>query len=145
MITIRKSVRQDIVYKIPELVNDALLWMKQKYPNVNFDKVEYIFSAGYNRSRYFRNEATNAKYLAPNACISTRATLMLYDMKSLNLRKNKLFTGSIPQMMCALIHELTHHAQYEEKRKTGELETTANELQYLKEYYPSFYSKLIKH
>ena len=92
MITIRKSVRQDIVYKIPELVNNALLWMKQKYPNVNFDKVEYIFSAGYNRSRYFRNEVANAKYLAPNACISTRATLMLYDMKSLNLRKNKLFT-----------------------------------------------------
>lgn len=144
MTTIRKSVRSDIADKIPQLVNDALGWMKVKYPEVNFDSVDFIFSAAYNRSRYFRNEKANAKYLSPNACISTRATLMLYEMKSLGIKKNKVFTGSIPQMMCALIHELTHHAQYEQKRSRGELETTANELQYLKENHLNFYNKIMK-
>lgn len=144
MINIRKSVRPDLASKIPNLINEALSWMQSKYPDVNFSNTDFIFSAGYNRSRYFRNEKKDAKYLTPNTCISTRATLMLYEMKSLGIKKNKVFTGSEVQIVSALIHELTHHAQYEQKRSTGELETTANELQYLKDSHVNFYNKIMK-
>lgn len=142
--TIRKSVRPYIESKIPDITNEALGWLKAKYPDVNFENVDLIFSSGYNRSRYFINEAKDPKYLTPNACISTRATLMLYDMKSLGIKKHSIFTGSIIQMVCAIIHELTHHVQYEQKRSRGELETTANELQYLKENHIQFYNKVMR-
>ena len=144
-ITIRKSVRPELAKKIPNLCQESINWMQKKYPTVNFDNVGFIFSASYKRSRYFRNEAGNAKYLLPNVCVTTRATLYLYDKRSLGLKKTSVYTGSEPQIMCSLIHELTHHAQYEQKIRMGnELDTTANELAYLKEYHPKYYSKLVK-
>jgi hypothetical protein len=142
-VTIRNSVRKEIANIIPTLINNTLEWIKNKYPNVDFSKVEYIFSSNYNRSRYFRNELKDAKYMAPNVCISTRATLYLYDKKSLKMKKTSLYTGSNVQIMCALIHELTHHVQHEQKRSRGELETTENELLYLKENYPLLYNKIM--
>jgi hypothetical protein len=144
-LTIRKSVTDIIKADVPKLINDALVWMKSKYPTVNFGNVEYIFSGGYNRSRYFRNELKNAKYLAPNVCICTRATLYLYDKKSLGIKKRKLFVGSTVQIMSSLVHELTHHVQYETGiRKGNELDTTANELEYLKEYHLAIYNEIVK-
>lgn len=142
---IRKSVRPEIEALIPALMVTALDWMKAKYLDVDFDKCDFIFSAGYNRSRYFRNELANAKYLNPNVCISTRARLMLYDKPSLGVKKNNIFTGSSVQMVCALIHELTHHVQYERnERKGNETDTTANELEYLQQFHPNYYRKITK-
>ena len=144
-ITIRQSVPKDVSEKIPKLLHTALQWMKSKYPSVNFDKVEYIFSAGYNRSRYFRNEVANGSYLAPNVCICTRATLYLYDKKSLGIKNNMCRVGYDAQIVSALIHELTHHVQYETNtRKGNELDTTANELEYLKQFYIEQYKKIVK-
>ena len=97
-ITIRKSVRSEIAQRIPALIDEAANWMQLKYPTVDFTTTEFIFSGSYNRSRYFRNELNKelgvGKYLAPNVCISTRAWLMLYNMKTLCLKKTKLFVGS---------------------------------------------------
>ena len=144
-ITIRQSVQKEVSEKIPQLLTTALQWMKSKYPSVNFDNAEYIFSAGYNRSRYFRNEVANGSYLAPNVCICTRATLYLYNKKSLGIKKNMCRVGYDAQIVSALIHELTHHVQYETNvRKGNELDTTANELEYLKEFYPQHYNKIVK-
>lgn len=142
-ITIRKSVRKDLTLAIPHLVEKALTWMKSKYPDVNFDNVEYIFSSSYNRSRYFRNQS-GGKYQMPTACISTRAELWLYDKKSLGIKKTHLFVGCQVQMICALIHELTHHVQYEQGIRIGnELDTTRNELEYLKENHLEYYNKIV--
>ncbi len=144
-ITIRQSVRPDLAAKLPMLLDRALVWMAAKYPTIDFHKSECIFSAGYSRSRYFRNEVSNGKYLAPNVCISTRATLGLYNKPSLGIKRQWVFVGSDVQIVCALIHELTHHVQYEmNERKGNELDTTANELEYLKEYHPNFYAKFLK-
>ena len=143
MITIRKSVKQDLANQLPLLISESLKWMSAKYPNVNFSNVDYIFSASYNRSRYFRNEVLNGSYLTPNVCICTRETLYLYKKPSLGLKKFMLKIGSVPQIMCALIHELTHHVQYETNiRKGNELDTTNNELQYLKEFHEEYYKQL---
>ena len=147
-ITIRKSVRPEIAERIPALIDEAATWMQKKYPTVDFTTTEFIFSGNYNRSRYFRNELNKelgvGKYLAPNVCISTRAWLMLYNMKTLCLKKTKLFVGSEIQMVCALIHELTHHAQHELGLPIGELETTKNELDYLKEFHPEYHAKMVE-
>lgn len=145
-ITIRQSVRNEIREQIPALLETALGWMRGKYPLVNFDNTEYIFSAGFSRSRYFRNEVTNGKYLSPVVCISVRAKTCLYIKKRLgvNPKKNYVFTGSPIQTVCAIIHELTHHTQYEMKIRQGnETDTTANELEYLKQYHPKYYNKLV--
>jgi hypothetical protein len=138
-ITIRKSVRKDLTISIPHLVEKILTWMKTKYPEVNFDKVEYIFSSSYNRSR----NNSGGKYQNPTACISTRSELILYDKKSLGIKKTNIFVGCQIQMICALIHELTHHVQYEQGIRIGnELDTTRNELLYLKENHLQYYNKI---
>lgn len=139
---IRKSVRNEITQTIPELLNSSLCWMKSKYANVNFENVEYIFSNSFNRSRYFRN-ANNVKFQTPTICIHTTKILGLYDMKTLNIKKRFIVGDYKAQIKCALIHELTHHMQYELGLSKGELETTRNELEYLKEYYPSYYNKMM--
>lgn len=142
-ITIRKSVREDLANKLPNLIEKAIVWLRTKHPNVSFDNIEYIFSSNYNRSRYFRNEIKEGKYLLPNVCISTRATLYLYNKKSLKLKKTAVYVGSDIQIMCALIHELTHHVQHEQKRTRSELETTKNEVLYLKENHLEIYNKIV--
>lgn len=147
MLIIRNSVRKELVEKIPSLIERALAWMKKRYPHVNFNNCEYIFSSNYNRSRYFRNEEKNPnsknEYNKPTVTISTRATLYLYEKRSLKLKLWKLFVGSEIQILCALIHELTHHVQYEEnKRKGNELDTTKNEVEFLEENYFEYYNKL---
>ena len=139
-VTIRKSVRQKIKDQIPLVLNSALDWMGDKYPNVDFRKADFIFSSGYCRSRYFRNGGERR----PTVCISTRVTLMLYDMKSLGIKNNSMFVGSGVQMTAALIHELTHHVQYENGLNKGELLTTSNELEYLKDNHNKYYEEIIK-
>jgi hypothetical protein len=139
---IRKSVRNEITKAIPELLDSSLCWMKSKYANVNFENIEYIFSNSFNRSRYFRN-ANNVKYQTPTICIHTTKVIGLYDMKTLKIKKRFIIGDTKTQIMCALIHELTHHMQYELGLAKGELETTRNELDYLKQYHPSYYNKMM--
>jgi len=146
-LVIRNSVPRGLVENIPALVEKAIGWLQNKYPSVDFTTTEFIFSGAYKRSRYFRNEVECGKYLAPNTCISTRERLYLYDKKTLNIAKKAtrgLKVGNEIQMMCALVHELTHHAQYELNTSKGELETTKNELAYLQEFHPETYKKCIK-
>lgn len=141
-ITIRKSVNEKIKLEIPNLINDTLFWMKNKYPDVNFNSVEFIFSSNFKGSSYFRNSDNN-KYPNPVVCISTRATLILYNMKRLKIKNTKLFVGSKIQMICALIHELTHHVQYENNLPKGELETTRNEIEYIALNHSKIYKKIM--
>jgi hypothetical protein len=146
-VTIRNSVPRGLVDQIPAFIEKAVSWLQVKYPSVDFTTTEYIFSGSYSRSRYYRNQVECGKYLAPNTCIGTRDDLYLYDKKSLNVSKKAttgLKVGREIQILCALVHELTHHAQYELNLNRGELETTRNELEYLKEFHPEVYKKCVK-
>jgi len=143
-ITIRKAVRPQLAEQIPGMIEKAISWLQTKYPTADFSTVEFIISGDAKRSRYWRNAQPDSKYVAPNAFIGTREHLGLYDMKSLNIKKRWLLVGREVQTMCALIHELTHHAQYELEMPRGELETTRNELEYLKEFHPEYHSKMVK-
>lgn len=142
IITIRKSVNDKIRGKAPELVARAIEWLKDLYPTVDFERVDLILSESCRRSRYYRNER-HVKYTCPVARICTRPTLYLYNMKTLKIKELSLFVGREVQTMSAIVHELTHHAQYELKKPTGELETTRNELNFIKEVAPKYFARIM--
>ena len=91
-----------------------------------------------NRSLYYK------KY--GNVSIAVRHKLHLYNKQSIGLTtpKEGLNVGYVIGTTCAIIHELTHYVQGKEGRKYSEVETTINEIDYLKEADPNWYSRLIK-
>lgn len=140
-VTIRKAVPQKVKDSVMDSLEKVLVWMQGKYPSVDFTTTDFIFSNTYSRSRYFRN-AENAKYTKPVTCVSTRSALILYNLKSLRLKKAMLSVDNIIQIESSLVHELTHHAQYETGSRVGsEVETTQNELEYLRTFYPEIYQE----
>lgn len=127
--------------QIPEFIIMAQEFLQTIYDKPDFNNVGYIFSGNLRTSHYFRNE-DNDKYKMPMVCISNRNRLILYEKKSLKLKNYRINPGAIIQMQSALVHELTHHIQYNEERSAGELETTRNEVKFLKENHPFWYNKL---
>lgn len=139
MITIRKTAQKHENLIEPS-INEAKKFLKKKYPKAKLDDVDYIFSCSYSRSRYFHNN-NNPKYPNPMVCICVRAKLYLYTKKSVGYTAEGAHIGIRPQMVCALIHELTHHIQRQEKRSASEVETTKNEVEYLSQF-PKLFKKL---
>jgi len=109
-----------------------------------FGNVHLVFQPNSCRSRYFRNKNKPHKVFGhePVATISCRSQLYLYTKNSLGKYKDGVNVGPTVQICCAIIHELTHHYQYHVNISRGELETTANELEFLRIKYPDWY-KLI--
>ncbi len=99
-----------------------------------FDNVQLWFTSTASRSRYYRN--SDGENGGPVASIAIKTRTYLYDMKSLGIRyRNEgLPVGYIISTAMSIIHELTHHVQYENKLPTGELETTRNEVEFLMQY-----------
>ena len=60
-VTIRKAVNKTLSNQIPDLIQRAINWMQEKYPDVSFD-LDFIFGTGC-RARYFRNEVHNGSYM----------------------------------------------------------------------------------
>jgi hypothetical protein len=118
-------------------------FMTSKYGAI-FDNVHILFQPNAKRSRYFRNDKREHKDFGhePVATITCRSELLLYEKKSLGNYKKAVTVGPTVQIACALVHELTHHYQYHMNIPRGELETTANELEFLKAKFPDWY-KLI--
>lgn len=139
-VTIRNSVAKSDREYLPEILEKALSFVKQKYPNVDFDKVDVIFSGTVRRGKYFRNDE-NSKYTRPCIQVPTnREGEYLYWKPSLGMvRKTVEDVGRYDTTCSCIIHELTHHAQYEENRSKGELETTMNQLEYHKTFRPDVY------
>lgn len=146
MIIYRNNITKFERVWIEKSIDEAKQFLLSIYPDANFDNIDYIFSHSFNRSRYFRNEIknelVNCKYIKPTCCIAVRDTNKLYRMKSLNLKYYQVKTGLQVQTICAVIHELTHHIQHNENRSRSELETTKNEVEYLRRYYPIYYNLL---
>lgn len=140
-ITIRNSVAQCDKVFIPEIIERALTFIKEKYPTVNFEKVDLIFSSSLSRGRYYRNEEADCKYKAPTCQIPTRREdERMYWKPSLGMVRDMVQDVGRFDVTCAcIIHELTHHAQYELGMNRGELETTKNELEYYKKFRPDVY------
>lgn len=139
MITIRKSnlIHTDKIYSGIKIAKEFL---SAKYPEANLQNVEFIFGGG-KRSRYFRN-ANNSKYTTPTVFICCRSIWGTYKMKSLKVYADWIDVGIEKKIIFSLIHEMTHHIQYELQMPKGEKETTKNELEFCRIHYPEIYSKL---
>lgn len=141
MVTIRKSVSQSDREGIEQALSRSLNFMKSKYPSVDFDKVDFIFSGTGSRGRYFRNEEANAEYKAPCVFVPTqREDEIMYWKPSLGMVRDTVKdVGRFDVMASCVVHELTHHVQYETGLNKGEVLTTENELLYYKEFRPDVY------
>lgn len=120
------------------LIQEATSFLETRYLFTNFEGIRYIFGKGV-RCRYFRNKNS---FEPPTVYISLRAKWYTYDKKSLGRTAKGIFVGIENHTILGLIHELTHHLQYENGWNTGELETTRNEIEYAKEYLPKYYNKM---
>ena len=140
-ITIRKSVLNSAKENIPTMLERALEFLKEKYPDVNFENVDVIFSGSGCRGRYYRNDVLNAKYKRPQIFVPTqRKDELMYWKPSLGMVREEVSNvGAFDVTTACIIHELTHHMQYEKNLVKGELETTRNELEYYKKYRPDVY------
>jgi hypothetical protein len=123
-----------------ENIERAMCWVNRKYPDVSFTGVDIVFGKG-SKCRYFRNinDPKNRKPYVFIAC--NHFEICLYNMKTLKLKKTLAYSGYDAHAETGIVHELTHHVQYEKKLPTGELLTTSNELEYLETYYPEIYAK----
>lgn len=143
-ITIRKSINKFQARNIENNIQIAERFIENKYNiKINVTDLYYIFST-YTRSRYFRNPLKSGKYTKPVIQIAVRSKLFLYELKRLNIKNYKINLIDLDvAMICSLIHELTHHAQYELSLKKSELEACKNEIEYLKENHIFYYNLLI--
>lgn len=120
-----------------------------------FEDLVLTFSMSARRSVYFDNELHPHKLFghSPVVSIVPRTKLFFYSKPSLGKFKGMkgeyreaVNVGYLAGIATAIVHELTHHVQFKRGRKPGnkrvsysELETTANELEFLKQQFPEEY------
>jgi len=141
----RGGIPKAIKDKIPDWYQEALLWMMNKYPDVKFHNFDIVFSHNLNRGRYYRNKIGYKKGERPLIQIKTSIDqygIWFYNMKSLGILQNCIQPGIKISIQLIIVHELTHHVQYERELPAGELLTTANELIYLRQLDSYWFNKL---
>lgn len=142
-IVFRKSVPQSMHGQFLEWLDQAIAWMQTRHPETDFGSVgHYVFNRGGYRSRYYRRGRQAMR--GPVVMVAWNECLSLYPMRSLGITTQKRIAVSPRvRVMSALIHELTHHHQYERGLPRGELLTTANELAWLGEEAPHVRAKFM--
>lgn len=129
---------------INEAVPMALKFLEDKYGK-RFDNVKLLIQPNSRGSHYFSNSHRPHKKFGsvPVAGICTRGELLLYEKKSIGEYRDGFRVGPMIQTACSIVHELTHHIQFLEKRKYSEVETTKNELDFLKMKFPEWYEMIM--
>ncbi len=140
-IIIRKSVPKYVLKKLEDILLEGLLFMEDAYPEVSFNQVRVIVTYNASRSRYYRNDYD--EHLSPTVLLNIRDNIFIYNMKSLKIKSTFAKAPFFVSGISSLIHELTHHVQYEKGLPKGELLTTKNELEYLKVFHPDIHKQLI--
>jgi len=121
----------------------AMLFINNKYPHICFDDVPVRFSNTRHGSNFWLPD--NVKNGIGEVNIATHGYLFLYKKvtASLTTPHGGLLVGCELQVVTSIIHELTHFVQGYERRLYSEVETTANEIEYLKENESFWYGKLV--
>lgn len=138
IINYNKGLPKWVKPKIEESILKAYEWMIKKYPHIDFSKVKMNMSMTRRRSLYYHSDGSIE--------ISVRPTLHLYKKKTVGLTTppKGLNVGYVLGTTMGIIHELTHYAQGIENRTMSEVETTQNEVDYLKEVDKFWYDQLVK-
>lgn len=117
-------------------VGVALAFMMVKHPDICFCDVTINFkTADYDSS-----------YLEKHVDIAIAEEILFYPRKSCEYKtpRGGLKVGRALAMILLLVHELTHHVQYCEKRRASEVETNNNQIEYMRIHEPKWFKKLIK-
>lgn len=141
-----------VPHYLEEPIKEALYLAKgflyRKYGHQVFEDLVVVFSPACRRGMYFANIKQHHRLFGhtPVARISCKDKLYLYPKASLGKYKQGVPVGFTVEIACCIVHELTHHIQFKRDGVTtkgrvrgGELETTANELEFLKKYFPDWY------
>lgn len=128
---------------VEKAINKAMVFIKNKYPHIAFDEVPVRFSNTRHGSNFWLPDNTENRIGEVN--IATHGYLILYKKVTAGLTTpdEGLLVGCELQVVTSIIHELTHFVQGYEKRLYSEVETTANEIEYLKDKEPFWYGKLV--
>lgn len=124
--------------QIPIWLAQAEDFLRKRYPHVDyFDQLDLNFSKTRRGSLYYPGD---------NAIkIGIHAKLLLYKRKTCThyAPEGGLSVGEAINTICGIIHECTHAIQKAENRVASEVETTQNEIDFLKEKYPYWFNQLI--
>lgn len=115
----------------------AIAFITEKYPHISLAEVRLNFSTTRNGSRYYHADGSINIRCSDKMFLYRKATC------GLTTPPQGLLIGCEINTACAIIHEITHYIQGIEKRKFSEVETTQNEIDYLKQHEPFWYNRLI--
>jgi len=118
--------------QLDNLIQDDIHWSN----TCRFAKFRKRGFRIYKRGKYMSNRDK------PIRIQNNREIWYTYKRKTIGLTADCLQCGIQPSIEFQLIHELTHIVQYIENRNMSEVETTRNEIEYAKKYYPDLYNKL---
>jgi hypothetical protein len=153
-------LKQIIIPKLPPYLKEAVpraielgtRFVFEKYGPKTFNDCVLMIRPNSRRGLYFNNQNHTHRLFGntPVASISCRSKLYLYEKKSLGRYRQGINVGPLIECACCIVHELTHHAQFKRNginqtgtTKGGELETTGNELEFLKKYFPDWYELIM--
>lgn len=124
--------------KVEAAIREAEKFLAARYPAFDFSNAEVHFS--------ITRHGSNYKQATQRINVCCRYDLYLYRKANAGLTTppKGLNVGIQIQTACAIIHELTHYVQGTENRKFSEVETTQNEIKYLKQKDLFWYNQLIK-
>jgi hypothetical protein len=128
--------------KLKPFLEEAIEFMKELYPTVDFDGINIFFS--YIRTNsVFTYKKTSSTY--NKITIGITYLFHLYERQGAELKTpmGGLCVGYDIAIPSQIIHELTHYVQFLEKRRFSEVETTRNEIAFLKKKDSYWYSQLI--
>ncbi len=64
-ISFRPSVTREMRELLPQMTLDAVLWMKNHYPDVDFSNITWEAAGGKQKSRYYQREKADTSASTP--------------------------------------------------------------------------------
>jgi hypothetical protein len=119
-------------------VDKAWMWVSEKYQITS--PMDYEIKVSKFPTARFAKITYSKKKIR---ILSNKRFWSTYCLKSVGLYSNRIDCSETECIMLQSVHELTHFAQKILNKKTGEVETTLNEIEYAKEFYPHLYRKLL--
>lgn len=131
----RPSVTREMRELLPQMTLDAVLWMTQHYPDVDFSNITWEATGGSTKSRYFHREKRILVCHSGFVGFYRRACREIRGLRErVGTYRPSFVTPSI------IVHELTHHVQYERNfHKGNETDTSLNELCWIREHRPGLF------
>lgn len=111
-------------------------FLSERYSGTDFSELQLKFTTTSSRSRYYIGQRM--------AVIAITRIKWLYARKRIGIMNPVgIKCGYLVSTTLSIIHEATHHVQNLEARRYSEVETTQNEIEYLRVHHPEHFEKII--